>query len=221
MRILTGSDMISLLYESLFFLLFCGYLAQCTTNSRDLEPWDKERLEWYWNLVGGEDQFEAELEKASEHASSLRNGLKCGFDKFNYYGPALVGKLCFDDGICWAAKFVKNDDDRRNLGIRIMESIEIYCPELPIPRFQESSTCTENQTMCYYLMDWVKGRTLQCHRDYKEEKRDIVENGIRTGQIEVNITMPKQVPAQLASFVHKLATCPIPAEESTYGLEFD
>jgi hypothetical protein len=210
--------MASLFVESLLFFFVFVTQAHSSANFSGLGPWEKERLEWYWNLVGGQNQFEVEIEKASKHASSLRNGQKCEFKTFNYYGPALVGKLCFDDGICWAAKFVENNDDRRNVGIKIMESIEVYCPELPIPRFYESSTCTENQTMCYYLMDWVEGRTLEYHGDYREVKRDVVQNGVGTGKIEMNVTMPEQVPTQLASFVHKLATCPIPAEERKCSL---
>lgn len=206
--------MTCLFLEILLFLLVSNGLALPSVNSADLTQWEKERLEWYWNLVGGQDQFEAEMENASQHASSLRNGLKCELVDFDYHGPALVGKLCFDDGICWAAKFVKNDDNSRELAIRIMESIENYCPDLLIPRFYESSTCTENETMCYYLMDWVEGRQLWYHPDFSEKTQNVVKNGKQTENIEIDVTLPAQLPSQLALFTHKLKTCPIPREQS-------
>jgi hypothetical protein len=173
--------------------------------------------ERWWELLGGEEQFYPEMERISQHASSLRNGMNCNVTKYNYFGNGLIAQLCFDDGVCWALKVIENARISRlgrELGIAAMEVLSTHCPELPIPRYHGGSRCLEDiDVVCYYFMDWIEGRMLL--DAYEEHKSEIIRNGKSIERFELNVTIPNTVVTQLGSFVYNLTTCPIPAEKST------
>src|SRR5271170_2143602 len=116
-----------------------------------------KNTERWWALLGGEEIFEAEMEKISGHASFLRNRQPSRFEKYVFLGQAkgFVGQLCFEDGVCWATKVIGKDmfrGEEIDSAIRAMEAIGTYCPELHIPRYQGRSGCEEGDTLCYYFM---------------------------------------------------------------------
>jgi hypothetical protein len=204
-------------------LLLLLFQAVGTTSTRsvkfDNSSWTIESTERWWALLGGKEIFEAEMEKISAHATSLRNGQLSKFERYVFLGQlkGFVGQLCFEDGICWATKLIGNATKFRgeeiDCAIRAMEAMTTYCPEVPIPRYHGRSGCEENDTFCYYFMDWISGKTLS--EVSKGKIRDITEGGLQTGRYEFKLLIPEKVVTQLASFAHNLTTCPIPAGQST------
>src|SRR5277367_1606342 len=86
-------------------------------------------VEMWWVLLGSKEIFEAEMEKISAHASSLRNGQQSKFEKYVFMGQAkgFVGQLCFEDDVCWATKVIGKAgsfrDQEIGSAIRAMEAI--------------------------------------------------------------------------------------------------
>jgi hypothetical protein len=156
-----------------------------------------------------------EMTKIATHASSLRDGTPSGYF-VNYTAGAngIVGRLCFEDDMCWATKISLQRDNYYTIGmrhaVRSLVAIAAYCPTLPAPRVHGYSIDNENATFCYYFMDWMEGRTLNLSVTWTKvaEERDI------EGGFEVNITVPEKAAPQLASFFYDLTTCPIPKEKS-------
>src|SRR5947207_825058 len=54
------------------------------------------------------DQFEFEVKNVVAEASTLHNGIHASVVEFNYGSNAVIAKVCFADGICWAAKMMEN-----------------------------------------------------------------------------------------------------------------
>src|SRR5271169_3190742 len=60
-------------------------------------------------VVGGVPELKAEVVFVMTEASSLRNGISTSKSvHLEVGGHAIVAKICFDDGICWAAKMYEN-----------------------------------------------------------------------------------------------------------------
>jgi hypothetical protein len=68
---------------------------------------------------------------------------------------ALVAKICFSDGVCWAAKMQERDyyDAATERGITAMVLIEQYCPNIPINRYKGTSY----RKLRYLFAEWVEG----------------------------------------------------------------
>jgi len=166
-------------------------------------------------VTGGRDQFIDELIKIGEHTSSLRDGNPVAvFRNYTAAYNGMVGHLCFDDDLCWAAKVSLQDNGYHSIGmkhaVQSLNAIATYCPEIPSPRIHGYSINQENASLCYYFMDWIEGKTLK--HNYSKEIVD--DDGKSTGSFEVNVTISEDVVDQLASFFYNLTTCPIPEEES-------
>jgi len=173
-----------------------------------------------WNEIGNtisNDQFVEEMTKIATHASSLRDGTPSGrFLNYTAGCNGIVGRLCFEDDVCWATKISLQQNNYYRIGmrhaVRSLVAIAAYCPTLPAPRVHGYSIDNENATFCYYFMDWMEGRTLMQNLSVTwtkvGEKRDI------DWGFEVNITFPENAATQLALFFYDLTTCPIPKEES-------
>jgi len=207
-------------YFILLLLLFQAVGPTASTHSVKFDNSSAhiKSTERWWTLLGGKEIFEAEMEKISAHATSLRNGQRSKFERYVFLGQlkGFVGQLCFEDGICWATKLIGKAMSRGeeiDYAIRAMEAITTYCPEVPIPRYHGRSGCEESDTLCYYFMDWISGKTLL--EVGKGQIREITEDGLQTGRCEARLLIPEKVVAQIASFAHNLTTCPIPAGQST------
>ena len=126
----------------------------------------------------------------------------------------IVGRLCFEDDLCWATKISLQNEDYYSVGmrhaVRSLEAIAAYCPNLPVPRVYGYSIDKENATFCYYFMDWIEGKTLL--RDTQIIRTKVSE---KRGQFGVNITIPEKIVTQLASFFYDLTTYSIPKEKSS------
>jgi|SRR5277367_976474 len=186
--------------------------------SQGTEIW--ERL---YNATGGRDLFDDELTKIEVHASSLRAGNPAArFRNYTAGYNGMVGHLCFDDDLCWAAKVTLQDSGYHSIGMKYavqsLNTIATYCPDIPVPRIHGYSIDQDNATLCYYFMDWIEGETLK--HNFSKVMTEILDNGKSTGSFEVNVTIPENVVNQLASFFYNLTTCPIPDEESMSNYPF-
>jgi hypothetical protein len=160
--------------------------------------------------VGGFRALKAEVIFIMNEASSRRNVtaiLKAvHLDVHDY---AIVSKLCFTDGICWAVKLYKNlpnstDYSRKiDYGISAVNLIQQYCPSIPIntPR-----GCGVHK-LRYCFSDWIEGEDLL-------EKHFPFKLLTSSESLRLTITIPPKIVSSLAEFVYNLTTCPIPEIES-------
>ena len=148
--------------------------------------------------VGGREEFEIEVRNAVTEATSLRHGLPASVVDFKV-SRGIVAKICFTDGICWAAKMRKMVHYPRGTihAIRTLELLHQYCPNIPTPKFKGYS----QHKIIYYFTDWIEGSTL--------------EDKVLAGPINVSaVRIPEKIITSLAEFVFNLTTCPIPKNES-------
>ena len=124
---------------------------------------------------------------------------------------AIVTKVCFNDGICWAVKMYENHpasifDRAISYGISAANLVQRYCPEIPIniPR-----GCGVHK-LSYCFTDWVYGETL-FDRYYPNT----------ASSEQVTITIPQKTVSSLAQFVYNLTKCPIPEIESKTLFSFE
>lgn len=145
--------------------------------------------------VGGEEGFEVEVRNVVTEATSLRHGLFASVVDFKA-SRGIVAKICFTDGICWAAKIARYP--RGTIyAIRALKLLHQYCPNIPAPNFKGYS---EHKLICYFT-DWIEGSTL--------------EDKVLEGPINVSaVKIPENIITSLAEFVYNLTTCPIPKNES-------
>ena len=161
------------------------------------------------DAVGGRDEFEAEVRNAVTKASLLRNGIPAFLVEFQVSG-SIVAKICFIDGICWAAKmreicrydrdakYAILPYDRATLyGIRAMMLVEQYCPNIPIAKFRGFS----QHKLQYCFTEWIEG---------KPPNEEVLGNT----SVVTTISIPEKIVTSLAEFVYNLTTCPIPKKES-------
>jgi hypothetical protein len=168
--------------------------------------------------AGGEVEFDNELHKMLQHASSLRNGLRCSRVTTGWHAGmlGLVGRIRFDDDVCWAVKIGVADPwafDGAESAVKVMQTIEQYCPTLPVPRAHGHVVSSENSTLIYYFMDWITGQQLYDLLDVK-----LVSNS--SGILKHDITIPERIVRQMAVFDYNLRTCPIPQSKSERSLRF-
>jgi len=154
--------------------------------------------------VGGVPELKAEIKVIMAEASSLRNGISLSETVHLEVGnDAIVAKMCFEDGICWAAKMYENlpgsfFNRAVDYGTSAATLVQRYCPDIPIntPR-----GCGLHK-LKYCFKDWIEGYTL-AHKCWVK----------RTGEGST-IAIPPKTVTSLAEFVYNLTTCPIPETES-------
>jgi hypothetical protein len=156
------------------------------------------------SAVGGVKELKAELFFIMTEASSLRGGISTSkFVSLDVGRYAILAKICFEDGICWATKMYENRPGFYNRGIDhgilAMELVQKYCPDIPIstPR-----GCGMHK-LRYCFTDWIEGENLYDRYFVKEESAEV--------QI---IRIPEKVVTSLAEFIYNLTTCSIPERES-------
>ena len=155
------------------------------------------------DAIGGIDQFRGEVKNAMTEASSMRNGMAVSLIGFNAGTYAIVAKICFVDGICWAAKMYEKSGVPYDLpiqyGIWATTLVQQYCP---IPQFKG---CRQPHKLLYCFTEWIEGKNI---RD------KILGESPITAKIGTSITIPAKVVTSLAEFVYNLTTCPIPKNKS-------
>jgi len=157
--------------------------------------------------VGGVPELKAEVIFLMAEASSLRNGISISKDvRLEVGNYAIVSKICFEDGINWAAKMYENRPSSIynravDYGTSAATVVQRYCPDIPIntPR-----GCGLHK-LKYCFTDWIEGETLF---DKYSVKRKLASWEQST------ITIPSKIVTSLAEFVYNLTTCPIPETES-------
>lgn len=153
-------------------------------------------------VLGGIDQFEFEMKNVVAEASTLNNGTHASVVEFNYGSNALIAKVCFADGICWAAKIMENCRLSERItwfATEAMTLIDRYCPEISIPKLKRRSI--SQGRLMYYFTEWIEGKPLLTK----------VQGSAITGE---TFSIPENIVISLAEFVYNLTTCPIPEEES-------
>jgi hypothetical protein len=149
--------------------------------------------------IGGIDQFEFEIKNVIIEASSVRNDMPASLVEFDHGGNALIAKICFADGICWAAKIMENGPLAKQVISSAAEAltlIERYCPDIPIAKFKGWGT--SQGKLLYYFTEWIEGKQLSAN---------VSDSG-------TTFSIPEKVVTLLAEFVYNLTTCPIPKKES-------
>jgi hypothetical protein len=205
------------------WLMLCGYLtlvqAAMTLSSRKYS-WSPDDIQWegamwvkYENsvlpgilaAVGGVPQLKAEIVYIMDEASSIRNVSTSKTVNLGVEGNSMIAKICFEDGICWAAKIYENRPGIYNRGVDYGPSaatlVQRYCPGIPLntPR-----GCGLHK-LKYCFTDWVVGETLFDRLD------DSMKMKSRTRQ---TIPIPQKTVTSLAEFVYNLTICAIPKAES-------
>lgn len=162
-----------------------------------------------WNLpfvmhildtVGGTEGFEAEMRNAITRASSLRGNIPASLTELRV-SRAIVAKICFIDGICWAAKIkeIKPHDRETEYGIIAMSLVERYCPNVPINKYKG---CFVHKLLCCFT-EWKEGQTLG---NAVFGSREYLQKGEM-------IRIPETIVTSLSEFVYNLTICPIPRRE--------
>jgi hypothetical protein len=171
-------------------------------------------FEWPFDRITNSTngQFQYELVKITDYATSLRNGIKCYLDgKWLQGVHGLVVKVKFEDDLEWAVKIadVQSDFNSVTASIEAVESskmIERYCPEIPIPKVRGQLQFLLNSTLGYYLMDWVEGEALK--NRLEPPWSSATEH-----------TIPNTTLVQLADLFYNLTVCEIPEIESEIFLD--
>jgi len=147
----------------------------------------------------------------SNRASALRNGTKCHLAGASSEGAmGLVKQVVFDDGSKWAVKIVqKKIYPWVHEGLRSLDVIEKYCPELPVPKRYGAMETLASGKLNYYFMEWKEGRDLGY-----ECTLHTLDNNTSSNSGENTFSIPERLVPQLAEFVYNLTTCPIPEWES-------
>jgi hypothetical protein len=170
--------------------------------------------------MGGEEQFRLEMVKVLEHASTLRGGLNCHFQRFkDARNNFVVGRLLFEDGIAWCAKIAPVGAKWKYIegmqhAVKSLEAIEEYCPQIPAPRVHGFTLWKPEARLDYYFTDWINGSSIAAQIGIVEvPTAPIVENGLNTSCFEANYTvLSEDVLKQMGAFFYNLTTCPIPSD---------
>src|SRR5271155_1509943 len=138
----------------LFLQLFKFAVGSISNDTSDhyYPIWDEIRN------ATSDAQFVDELTRIAKHASSLRDGNPSGhFVNYTAGYNGILGRFCFEDDMCWAAKISLQHNRYYRIGmrhaVRTLMAIATYCPALPVPRVHGYSIDSENATFCYYFMD--------------------------------------------------------------------
>jgi hypothetical protein len=166
--------------------------------------YEDSALPGIFTAVGGLLGFQAEVSFVLTEASSLRNGISTSKALQIRVGvEAIVAKICFDDGTCWAAKMYEDRPGFYNRAIDYGTSaatlVQRYCPEIPI---NTARGCGMHK-LRYCFTDWIEGEILF---DRKSVKTKSAKPQI--------VTIPQKTVTAMAEFLYNLSTCPIPEIES-------
>ena len=160
------------------------------------------------SVLGGVRELKAEvvfiLNKAlsSRNSTSITNAVHLDVGRY-----AIVSKVCFHDGICWAVKMYQNRPASIfgraiDFGASAADLLQRYCPHIPI---NTARGCGVHK-LRYCFTDWVQGETLFDRYFPSTTEWAPME--------KATITIPQKTVSSLAEFVYNLTTCPIPANES-------
>lgn len=200
-------------------LSFLSIILLSVRNTAATEGLDHETYKRLVIATGGEDQFRDALKSVSDHASSLRKGIKNILEGSFVGTHGFVTQVKFEDGVKWAAKISKP----RYLhivrqGIEALDAIARHCPGLSTPKIRGQIEYLANSTLIYYFMEWVDGVPLYEDPHFDVHCQHIPCDGRNSSVVRYDVTIPPLVVPQLAEFVYNLTTCPIPAAES--GIPF-
>jgi hypothetical protein len=147
--------------------------------------------------VGGRDEFEEEIKNILLEASSLRNGISASLMEFKV-SRTIVAKICFADGVCWAAKMFETQPrlDAIKYGIGALILIERYCPSVPVDKFMGYG----ERKLFYCFTEWMEGKSLA----------DRFLEGSDKIRVEETFSIPEKLIPSLAAFAYNISTCPIP-----------
>jgi hypothetical protein len=156
-------------------------------------------------VLGGVPELKAEVIFIMNEASARRSATPILNVVHLAVGTyAIVSKVCFVDGVCWAVKMYENRpasllNQAIDYGASAANLVQRYCPDIPIniPR-----GCGIHK-LKYCFTDWVDGETL-----FNRYKLELLVPWERT-----NITIPRKTVTSLAEFVYNLTTCAIPKDE--------
>jgi hypothetical protein len=151
--------------------------------------------------AGGLQEFKAEVKNALAVASTLRNGMAVSCVQFEV-SRTIVGKFCFTDGVCWAAKFENIISDKKLHEVSqqkvLLLLLETYCPHIPISKYRGEG----QKKLHYEFTEWIEGITLM----------EVAE--LTNLEYNPTYTFPNKVITSLAEFIYNLTTCPIPRDQS-------
>jgi len=155
-----------------------------------------------FEAIGGEQAFFDEFEILLSEASSMRNGIHAfavEWRTFNF----ITAKICFDDGVCWAAKIRPIPENEGMILYEIMTRrlIEDYCPGIPI----DNLIGCRYHKLAYCFTEWIESKTLS----------EVVWWSRSHDNSEIIFGLPTGVITSLAQFKYNLTTCPIPRHKST------
>ena len=141
---------------------------------------------------------------ASRNSTSVTNAVHLDVGRY-----AIVSKVCFHDGICWAVKMYQNRPASIfgraiDFGASAADLLQRYCPHIPI---NAARGCGVHK-LRYCFTDWVQGETL--FDRYFPSTTEWAPMAME----KATITIPQKTVSSLAEFVYNLTTCPIPANES-------
>jgi len=147
------------------------------------------------HVVGGRQEFQEELMNAVAEASLLRNRMPASLVDLKV-GNRIIAKICFIDGICWAAKMVEIlDYDRPTIhAIQALILVQRYCPVIPISKIKG---CSERK-LRYCFTEWLEGKSLADELEFSRN---------------TSISIPEKLVTSLAEFIFNLTMCPIPMNE--------
>lgn len=141
---------------------------------------------------------------ASRNSTSVTNAVHLDVGRY-----AIVSKVCFHDGICWAVKMYQNRPASIfgraiDFGASAADLLQRYCPHIPINAARGCGV----HTLRYCFTDWVQGETL--FDRYFPSTTEWAPMAME----KATITIPQKTVSSLAEFVYNLTTCPIPANKS-------
>lgn len=160
------------------------------------------------SVLGGVRELKAEVVFIMNEALSSRNSTATTNAVHLEVGSyAIVSKVCFDDGNCWAVKMYQNRPASIfgraiDFGASAADLLQRYCPHIPI---NTARGCGVHK-LRYCFTDWVQGETL--FDRYFPSTTELAP------MEKATITIPQKTVSSLAEFVYNLTTCPIPANES-------
>ena len=140
----------------------------------------------------------------STEASLLRNSTGNVIIPAGQGAYGFVSRVRFD--VSWAVKKFENVSLQGvEQGIRSLNAIKEFCPEIPVPRVQGVIRSVGNTTLSYYFTDWVEGHRIDREEEYEAEFFDLGTYRIKFPEKAIN---------QYAEFIYNLTVCPIENSES-------
>jgi hypothetical protein len=203
--------MARLFYISIWLLANIIYAQSISLNdiseaSSNIPASWRPVISHFIDAVGGRDEFAAEMKNMVKEASQLRDNIPASLVDFRL-SRELIAKICFSNGICWAAKIQDSFTNETIDGISALMMVHDFCPNIPVSQYRGCSCKKLN----YCFTEWKEGKSLE------EE----VLGSIINHREETNIKIPENVITSLAEFVYNLTTCWIPENMSKKSIELN